>query len=124
MIDMILLSLVLLLVHLLLPSVIALAGGHVSVAYLFSSRDEVAGTTALVQRAQRACGNLLETLPAFLVLAVLSLMQDSQAQALAQGWLVLRVIYLTCYLAGIAYLRSLVWIGALGCLSGMALPLF
>ena len=95
-----------------------------SVAYLFSSRDEVAGTTALVERAQRACGNLLETLPAFLVLAVLSLMQDSQALALAQGWLVLRVIYLTCYLAGIAYVRSLVWIGALGCLIGMTLPLF
>lgn len=124
MIDMILLSLVLLLVHLLLPSVIALAGGHVSVAYLFSSRDEAPDTTALVQRAQRACGNLLETLPAFLVLAVLSLMQGSEALVFAQGWLVLRVLYLAFYLAGTAYVRSLVWVGALGCLIGMALPLF
>ena len=54
MIDMILLSLVLLLVHLLLPSVIALAGGHVSVAYLLSSRDEVPSTTVMVQRGLRA----------------------------------------------------------------------
>ena len=93
-------------------------------AYLLSSRDEVPSTTVMVQRGLRACGNLLETLPAFLVLAVLSLMQDSEVLALAQGWLVLRLIYLTCYLAGFAYVRSLVWIGALGCLIGMALPLF
>ncbi|MBL6815473.1 MAG: MAPEG family protein [Pseudomonadales bacterium] len=124
MIDMILLSLVLLLVQLLLPSVVALAGGHVSVAYLFSSRDEAPGTTALVQRTQRACGNLLETLPAFLVLAVLSLMQGSQVLAFAQGWLVLRVLYLGFYLTGTAYVRSFVWVCALGCLIGMALPLF
>jgi uncharacterized MAPEG superfamily protein len=77
----------------------------------------------LVQRAQRACGNLLETLPAFLVLAVLSLMQGSEALVFAQGWLVLRVLYLAFYLAGTAYVRSFVWVGALGCLIGMALPL-
>ena len=124
MIEMILFSLVLLLVHLMMPSVIALAGGHVSVAYLFSSRDEAPDTTALVQRAQRACGNLLETLPAFLVLAVLCLMQATDVLMLAQAWLVLRVIYLACYLAGTAYVRSFVWVGALGCLIGMALPLF
>ena len=124
MIEMILLSLVLLLAQLMLPSVIALAGGHVSVAYLFSSRDQAPDTSALVQRTQRACGNLLETLPAFLVLAVLSLIQGSEALAFAQGWLVLRVIYLAFYLAGTAYVRSFVWVGALGCLIGMALPLF
>ena len=124
MIDMILLSLVLLFVHLLLPSVIALAGGYVSVAYLLSSRDQAPDTTALVQRTERACGNLLETLPAFLALAVLNLIQGSEALALAQGWLVLRVIYLAFYLAGTAYVRSFVWVGALGCLIGMALPLF
>jgi uncharacterized MAPEG superfamily protein len=42
---------------------------------------------------------------------------------LAQAWLVLRVIYLGLYLAGTAYVRSVVWVGALGCLVGMALPL-
>ena len=110
MIEMILLSLVLLLVQLMLPSVIALAGGHVSVAYLFSSRDQAPDTTALVQRTQRACGNLLETLPAFLVLAVLSLIQGSEALAFAQGWLVLRVIYLAFYLSGTAYVLSLIHI--------------
>jgi uncharacterized MAPEG superfamily protein len=31
---------------------------------------------------------------------------------------------LAFYLAGTAYVRSFVWVGALGCLIGMALPLF
>ena len=68
--------------------------------------------------------NLLETLPAFLVLGVLSLMQTADVLMFAQAWLLLRVVYLACYLAGIAYVRSVVWIAALGCLIGMALPLF
>jgi uncharacterized MAPEG superfamily protein len=123
MIDLILWSLVLLLVQLVTPSVLALMGGQVSVAYLLSARDETAQTSGSVLRAQRAAANLLETLPAFLVLAVLSLVNDTDVIVLAQAWLVLRVIYLGLYLAGTAYVRSVVWVGALGCLVGMALPL-
>ncbi|NCF77672.1 MAG: MAPEG family protein [Proteobacteria bacterium] len=123
MIDLILWSLVLLLVQLVTPSVLALMGGQVSVAYLLSARDETAQTSGSVLRAQRAAANLLETLPAFLVLAVLSLLNDTDVIVLAQAWLVLRVIYLGLYLAGTAYVRSVVWVGALGCLVGMALPL-
>ncbi len=51
-------------------------------------------------------------------------MQTADVLMFAQAWLVLRVVYLACYLAGIAYVRSVVWIAALGCLTGMALPLF
>ncbi len=51
-------------------------------------------------------------------------MQTADVLMFAQAWLVLRVVYLACYLAGIAYVRSVVWIAALGCLIGMALPLF
>ena len=53
-------------------SVLALMGGQVSVAYLLSARDASPQTSDSVLRAQRAAANLLETLPAFLVLAVLS----------------------------------------------------
>ena len=123
MIDLILWSLVLLVVQLVTPSVLALMGGQVSVAYLLSARDETAQTSGSVLRAQRAAANLLETLPAFLVLVVLSLVNDTDVIVLAQAWLVLRVIYLGLYLAGTAYVRSVVWVGALGCLVGMALPL-
>ena len=123
MIDLILWSLVLLVVQLVTPSVLALMGGQVSVAYLLSARDEAAQTSGSVLRAQRAAANLLETLPAFLVLAVLSSLNGTDVIAFAQAWLVLRVFYLGLYLAGTAYVRSLVWAGALGCLIGMALPL-
>ena len=124
MIEIMLLSLLLLLIQLMLPGVLAPAGGHVTTAYLVSARDDVPDTTVVVERAQRAVANLLETLPAFLVLGVLSLMQTADVLMFAQAWLVLRVVYLACYLAGIAYVRSVVWIAALGCLIGMALPLF
>jgi uncharacterized MAPEG superfamily protein len=123
MVDLILWSLVLLVVQLVTPSVLALMGGQVSVAYLLSARDEAAQTSGSVLRAQRAAANLLETLPAFLVLAVLSILNGYNVIVFAQAWLVLRVIYLGLYLAGTAYVRSLVWVGALGCLIGMALPL-
>ena len=123
MIEMILLGLLLLLIQLMLPSVIALIGGNVSVAYLFSSRDETPEKTATVERAQRACANLLETLPAFLVLGVLAILQGADVVVLAQGWLILRVVYLAFYLTGTAYARSFVWVASVGCLIGMVLPL-
>ena len=77
----------------------------------------------LSQRARRASANLLETLPAFLVLAVLSILNQTDVLMLAQIWLALRVLYVFAYLSSVAYLRSLIWSGALVCLIGMALPL-
>ena len=123
MIDLILWSLVLLAVQLMTPSVLALMGGQVSVAYLLSARDEAAQTSGSVLRAQRAAANLLETLPALRVRARLSILTGTDVMVLAQAWLVLRVISLGLYLAGTPYVRSLVWVGALACLIGMALPL-
>ena len=123
MIELILWSLVLLIVQLMTPAVLALMGGQVSVAYLLSARDESPQTSDMVLRAQRAAANLLETLPAFLVLAILSIMNSTDVILLAQAWLGLRVVFFGLYLTGVAYIRTLVWIGALGCLIGMALPL-
>ena len=123
MIELILWSLVLLIVQLMTPAVLALMGGQVSVAYLLSARDESPQTSDTVLRAQRAAANLLETLPAFLVLAILSIMNSTDVILLAQAWLGLRVVFFALYLTGVAYVRTLVWIGALGCLIGMALPL-
>jgi uncharacterized MAPEG superfamily protein len=54
---------------------------------------------------------------------VLSILTESDVTVLAQAWLLLRVLYLFAYLSSVAYLRSLVWTGALACLIGMALPL-
>jgi uncharacterized MAPEG superfamily protein len=113
----------LLLAHLVLPSILAAAAGNVSAEFLLGPRDETPELSKVTQRAKRASANLLETLPAFLVLAVLSILTESDVTVLAQAWLLLRVLYLFAYLSSVAYLRSLVWTGALVCLIGMALPL-
>ena len=123
MIELILLSLLLLLAHLVLPSILAAVAGNVSAEFLLGPRDETPELSKVTQRAKRASANLLETLPAFLVLAVLSILTESDVTVLAQAWLLLRVLYLFAYLSSVAYLRSLVWTGALACLIGMALPL-
>lgn len=123
MIELILLSLLLLLAHLVLPSILAAVAGNVSAEFLLGPRDETPELSKVTQRAKRASANLLETLPAFLVLAVLSILTESDVTVLAQAWLLLRVLYLFAYLSSVAYLRSLVWTGALVCLIGMALPL-
>ena len=123
MIELILLSLLLLLAHLVLPSILAAAAGNVSAEFLLGPSDETPEFSKVTQRAKRASANLLETLPAFLVLAVLSILTESDVTVLAQAWLLLRVLYLFAYLSSVAYLRSLVWTGALVCLIGMAPPL-
>jgi uncharacterized MAPEG superfamily protein len=123
-IELILLSLLLLLAHLVLPSILAVIAGNVSADFLLGPRDESPALSQVCQRAQRASANLLETLPVFLVLAVLSILTESDVIMLAQVWLLLRVLYLFAYLSAVAYLRSLIWMGALACLIGMSLPLF
>jgi uncharacterized MAPEG superfamily protein len=70
----------------------------------------------LAGRAERASANLRETYPAFvgLVLA-LAFYSDVSGWGLLGGWLwfVCRLAYIPLYLAGIPYIRSLVWLGSL-----------
>lgn len=81
------------------------------------SRDgEVAALTGVAARATRASTNFLETFPFFAaaVLAVLIAQRADAHTALgAQIYLWARVAYLPVYLAGIPYLRTVVWAAAL-----------
>ena len=68
---------------------------------------------ALAGRAARASANFRETYPAFVgLLLALSFSGDTSGLGLlgATVWLVARVIYIPLYLAGIPYVRSLVWL--------------
>ncbi len=68
--------------------------------------------TGMVSRIERAYFNLLETMPAFaaLVLIVLYTGNANANTALgAQLYFWGRVLYVPAYLAGIPYLRTLVW---------------
>ena len=89
-----------------------------------TNRDEpMPETSVMAGRAIRAATNLQESLPAFLALALLSMHLSVDLTGLALWWLILRVAHLITYIAGIALLRTLSWLGSLVTLIMMALAL-
>lgn len=97
--------------------------GAKNTAYLVSSRDNPPPQTQLQGRTTRAGSNLQESLPAYLALCLLAMIQQVDLSQIAAAWLVLRVIYIPCYLFGVLYLRSTVWMGSIACLIYMAVEL-
>lgn len=74
-------------------------------------------------RAERALRNYLETFPAFGTLALtLAATERFDSWGLLGGtvWLACRLLYIPLYLAGVPYVRSLVWIAAALGLTAMA----
>ena len=89
-----------------------------------TNRDEpMPETSVMAGRAIRAATNLQESLPAFLALALLSMHLSIDLTGLAFWWLILRVVHLVTYIACIALLRTLSWLGSLVTLIMMALAL-
>ncbi|MBP1858506.1 MAPEG family protein [Rhizobium herbae] len=115
-------SVVLLVVHIGLQSIPATL--ELGSAWNAGARDDgqkPAGVFA--GRAERAFANFRETYPAFVGLAVsLAVTGDLSGWGLVGAWLwlVCRIVYIPLYLAGIAYVRSLVWCGSLAGLLVMA----
>ncbi len=83
--------------------------------YTAGPRDEGEPTSPLVERAIRAERNLLETLPAFFVLAVLAHVEQADPLAVTAGWVYFaaRCAYLPMYLAGVPFLRTLCFMTSL-----------
>tara|TARA_B100001769_G_scaffold251876_1_gene225791 strand:- start:261 stop:623 length:363 start_codon:yes stop_codon:yes gene_type:complete len=91
-------------------------------------------TKEMFQRSRRATENLKESLPAFLALAILSIIFDVQANDVsAFFWLLLRVIFAAIYISGFNLkpvnesghqaqpLRSFVWALSIVALFDMAI---
>lgn len=92
-----------------------------NMAYLISSRDAAVPEQSVLQgRISRAGVNLQESLPAFLVLSVLAIILQVELTQIAMIWIGLRLLYLACYMFNIVHVRTLVWLGSLGCLVYMA----
>ena len=72
-------------------------------------------------RLQRAAANLKETLPVFLALMILGVIQGVDLVLLGTCWLALRVLFFILYSFGIEKIRSVVWILALIVLGAMAI---
>ena len=95
-----------------------------SLQYLISNRDDAAPEDSVkLGRVRRAATNLQESLPAFLALAILSIVLKVDNYNLAMYWLGFRVGYLLSYVFGIIYVRTLFWIGSIICLIMMAAAL-
>ena len=95
-----------------------------SLQYQISNRDDAAPEDSVkLGRVRRAAANLQESLPAFLALAILSIVLEVDNYNLAMYWLGFRVGYLLSYVFGIIYVRTLFWIGSIICLIMMAAAL-
>ena len=95
-----------------------------NMGYLISSRDGAAPEQSVLQgRITRSGINLQESLPAFIALCLLAMIQQVDLSQLAMIWIGLRVLHLLCYMFNVIYIRTLVWLGSLGCLVMMACKL-
>ncbi|MCX8999233.1 MAPEG family protein [Rhizobiaceae bacterium BDR2-2] len=116
-------SVVLLVAHILLQGFFATR--ELGSAWNAGPRDEGRKPEGvLAGRAGRASANLRETYPAFPALCLaLAVTGDPSGWGLigAYVWFAARIIYLPLYLAGIPYIRSLVWLGSLAGLAAMFL---
>jgi uncharacterized MAPEG superfamily protein len=91
--------------------------------YLLSSRDESKDESPYTGRSKRAFSNLLESLPIFLTLSILSIILEIDNYNPALYWLILRAIYVPLYIFNVKNIRTLAWMGSIICLVLMAVSL-
>ena len=91
--------------------------------WMIGNRESSVTETPLVARAKRAGSNLQESLPAFLALALLSMVLSIDVTNAACWWLIFRVAHGLLYIGGIKYLRTLAYFGSIGSLIAMACAL-
>ncbi|MFN3318446.1 MAG: MAPEG family protein [Allorhizobium sp.] len=118
-------SVVLLVAHVLLQGM--LATKELGTEWNAGPRDDdKQPASKLARRAARASSNFRETYPAFVALAAGLLFTGETSGIALIGaiiWFVGRIVYYPLYLAGIPYIRSLVWTGAMAGLGLMFLAL-
>ena len=117
MITLILLALLFTLIQLLTPTLL----NSKNLEFLISNREGSVEEPAIVGRTRRAANNFLESLPAFLALAILSVVLEVENYNLALIWIGSRVIYYFTYMFGILYLRTIIWFVSIICLIMMGL---
>ena len=105
--------------------IIPMALNFKNLSWMMSSRDEDLDTSSnlYLQRVNKSTANLYESLPAFLALALLSLVLGVDTSSAACVWLIARVGHLIFYVVGIGLLRTASWLTSLGALVFMACAL-
>jgi len=93
---------------------------------IVGNRDNPPDMSNIAARLDRAKNNMLEALPFFLTLALVTLIKGDDTTLAIRGatiFLVARVLYVAAYVSGVPILRSLIWLTANAGLVMMALPL-
>ena len=101
-------------------------GASGKLAENLGNHDHMRPLTVVGQRATRALANMHEALPVFLALALLNMIVDTAASAAITGatiFLIARVLYVGVYMAGIAVVRTLIWVVSWVGLAMMIAPL-
>ncbi|MEL6808036.1 MAG: MAPEG family protein [Pseudomonadota bacterium] len=96
------------------------------IGWALGPQDEHRDQNAVAGRIQRALKNYLETLPAFVALALMLAITGLNTESTALGaaiWFWARVAYIPAYASGIPLVRSVAWFASLGGLALMILPL-
>jgi uncharacterized MAPEG superfamily protein len=87
-------------------------GGKGKLVENLGNRDHMRPLTVVGQRATRALANMHEALPVFLALALMNMIVGTAPAAVtgATVFLVARVLYVGVYVAGVAVVRTLLWV--------------
>ena len=88
----------------------------------FTARDTMPEATVLVARAERALVNVGEAMILFLPLALLTREAEGAVFG-AMIFVIARIAHVILYLAGVPYLRTVVWLVSLAGLMMMALQI-
>ena len=102
------------------------AGGENELKENLGNRDHVRPLTLVGQRAKRALENMHEALPVFLALALLNMITGTAGASAITGatvFLIARILYVGVYIAGIAVVRTLLWVVSWVGLVMMLVPL-
>lgn len=86
--------------------------GSVGNAWTIGARDQAPEIGPLAGRAHRALWNLIETAPAFLALAMVAALTARGGLWVTVGvalYIAGRTLYLPAYLAGVPWLRTIIW---------------
>lgn len=116
---------ILLIVHVLVQATFSdLSKG---IGWALGPQDENRDQSVVAARIQRALRNYLETLPAFIALALTLAVTEMGTATSALGaaiWFWARVAYIPAYASGIPLVRSVAFFASLAGLAMMILPLF
>ncbi|MGJ8621944.1 MAG: MAPEG family protein [Yoonia sp.] len=96
------------------------------IGWALGPQDESRDQSVLAARIQRALRNYLETLPAFVALALVLAVTEMGTATTATGaalYFWARIAYVPAYASGVPLVRSVAWFASLGGLVMMVLPL-